>query len=157
MKPTVYIESTVISYYAAKPSRDMIIAAHQQITHEWWENSLKNYQPYISQLVLSEIGEGDPEAALRRTDIAKAFGLLEIDSETEKVAGFYLRKIPLPVIAFRDAVHMAVASLNGMDYLITWNCRHIARGEVRTGLAKANDALDIQTPEICTPEELMED
>lgn len=156
-KPYVYIESTVVSYLTAKSSRDLVIAAHQQITQEWWEKSLTRFQPYISQMVLLEIGAGDPEAATKRLESVMEMPVLEIRPEDERLAQKYLREIPMPGIAFRDAVHMAVASANGMHYLLTWNCRHLARGEVRAGLLRVNDKLNIMTPEICTPEELMED
>lgn len=112
-------------------------------------------QSIYLQMVLAEIGAGDKQAAAKRLMQVKAFSVLEIREEDEQVAKRYLREIPLPSLAIRDAVHMAVASANGMDYLVTWNCKHIARGEVRTGLLRVNDDMGIKTPEICTPEELM--
>ena len=139
MKPSLYVESTVISYLTAKPSRDVVIAAHQQITRDWREISLTNYEPYVSQMVILEVEAGDKEAAAKRLEVIRGMSVLEIRSEDEQLAARYLKEIPLPEIAFRDAIHMAVASANGINYLVTWNCRHLARGEVRAGLLKVND------------------
>ena len=156
MKSTLYLETTVVSYLTARPSRDLIIAAHQQITHDWWENYLKRFEVFISGLVLIEARQGDTDAAQRRLEYIEGFPILDVTLEVEALAGVYIKNIPLPEKAYRDAIHLAVASLNGMDYLITWNCKHIAHGEVKKGMMQINDQRDIESPIVCTPEELME-
>lgn len=131
------------------------MAAHQQITHDWWSRCLRNYEVFISELVIQEASQGDSEAVTRRLDAIAPFAILEITDEAERVAQIYLKNIPLLEPAIRDALHLALASANGMDYLITWNCTHIARGEIRKALVGENDKLEIATPTICTPEELL--
>ena len=154
MKPTLYMETTIPSYYSALPSRDIVVLAHQEITREWWSVCVSQYEVFVSELVIQEALRGDPEAAKRRTEAITLFPVLEILPEAERLAGIYLRKIPILKEALRDALHLAIASAHGMDYLVTWNCTHIARGEVRKVLEQINDLEGIVTPTICTPEEL---
>ena len=154
-KETLYLETTVVSYFSAWPSRDVIVLAHQQITREWWGTQLSRYEVFVSELVLQEASQGDPEAAKKRLEQIKPFEVLAVSSEAERLADLYLRKIPILKNAIRDALHLAIASAGGMDYLATWNCVHIARGEVRKALERVNDDESIGTPTICTPEELL--
>jgi len=156
MKPTVYIETSVISYYAARLSRDLIVAAHQQITQEWWDKVLPKCKAYVSPVVTGEIALGDAQAAARRAEVAAAFDVLEIGPEIMEIAELYRRRIDIPDAARGDAYHLAVASWHHLDFLLTWNCRHMAAPRVREALSLVNDGLGIPTPAICTPEELME-
>ena len=155
-KPTVYIESTVISYYAASRTRDLIMAAHQQITWEWWENVLPGLDPYISQIVLDEISRGDPGAAQRRLAAADQFKILELTPDIVSLAGAYFEALDIPEKARNDSFHLALAVCHGMDYLVSWNCKHIASGRVRNTVGAIDNERGYQTPIICTPEELME-
>ncbi len=155
MKPTVYIETTVVSYHVARPSRDLIVAAHQQITQEWWERRLADCHGFISELVIQEASQGDSAAVAQRLAALEGFAVLSITSEAEQLAATYLANIPLLESAIRDALHLAVASVSGMEYLATWNCAHIARAEVRQAVRRQNDELGLDTPTICTPEELL--
>ncbi len=155
MKPTLYMETTVPSYYTAKPSRDIIVLAHQEITRVWWDCWLSQYEVFISEVVIQEASLGDYDAANRRLSIISSFPVLEITPDCERLADIYLREISIIRNALRDALHLAVASAHGMEYLITWNCTHIARGEVRKALEVVNTLQEIATPTICTPEELI--
>ncbi|MBI5846622.1 MAG: type II toxin-antitoxin system VapC family toxin [Nitrospirae bacterium] len=155
MKETIYLETSVVSYYTAKPSRDIIVLAHQEITREWWDRALKKYDAVISEIVIEEARAGDIEAAKKRLAILKRFEHLELNPMVDKMAQIYLDKLKLPMKAFRDAVHLAVASVHSVDYLVTWNCAHIANGEIIKKLMKINTSYGIRTPVICTPEELM--
>ena len=155
-KPTVYLETSVVSYYAGRPSRDVIVLAHQQITQEWWEGILPFCRGFISQLVVEEASAGDPEAARKKLEVLSAFDKLEITEEAESLAQLYLQRIPFLANSSRDALHLAIASSSEMDYLLTWNCAHIASGLVRKALMLINDSQSIETPTICTPEELLE-
>jgi predicted nucleic acid-binding protein len=155
MKETIYLETTVVSYYTSKPSRDIIVLAHQQITRDWWNTASKRYDVYISQIVVEEARSGDPEAAEKRLRILKEYQHLELNDAVEKMAQIYKDKLRIPPKALRDAVHLAGASVHGVDYLVTWNCAHIANGEVVRKLMKINESFGIKTPVICTPEELM--
>lgn len=153
---TVYIESTVVSYCAARPSRDLVVAAHQQITLDWWGNVLPALTPFVSQFVLEEVSRGDPEAAAKRMEIITGIPSLEMLPAIADLAREYFNTIRLPETARTDAFHVALAVHHGLDYLVTWNCTHIAGGRVRTHVQQINDRRGIATPVICTPEELME-
>lgn len=154
--PTVYIETTVISYLTAQPTRDLIVAAHQQITREWWENVLSEMEPYVSAIVMDEISRGDPGAAADRLKNVSHFPLLEVIPEVHDLAEVYFSSIPIPEKARADSYHLALAAWHGMDYVATWNCTHLASGRVRRILEEINAGRGIRTPMICTPEELME-
>jgi predicted nucleic acid-binding protein len=156
MKPTVYIETTVISYRMARPSRDLIIAAHQQITHDWWEMALPQFEAFISPIVLEEISKGDAQAAKLRLDSVSPFPLLEVLSEVRDLAESYFSAIEIPEKARADSYHLAVAAWHGMDFIVSWNCTHIVSGRVKRIIEEINTANGIRTPIVCTPEELME-
>lgn len=155
-KPVVYIESTVISYYASRPSRDVVIAGHQAVTTEWWESELPKFTAVVSQVVLDEIAMGDPKAAAKRLAIVEGLDLLELGEEVESLAVAYYHGIALPEAARADALHLALATWHGVDYLTSWNCRHIAGARVRQVVRRINESLGMATPVICTPEELLE-
>jgi len=157
MKPTVYIETSVISYAASKPSRDLIVAAHQQITAEWWDTVLPHYQAFISPVVLDEISRGDADAIQLRLKKSEAFAILEILPEVKQLADTYFLKLDVPQKARADTYHLALATWHGIDYLVSWNCTHIANAKIRKALEEINGRENIRTPGICTPEELMEE
>ncbi|MFA7062218.1 MAG: type II toxin-antitoxin system VapC family toxin [Pedobacter sp.] len=153
-KPTVYVETSVISYLASRPSRDLIVAGHQQLTLEWWD-ARDNWTLFISPLVLKEAGGGDEEAASRRLFFSQNLTLLHLSDSVLLLAERLLSDAALPANAAEDALHVAVAAVHGMDYLLTWNCRHIANATKRQAISKACVHTGYQTPVICTPEELM--
>lgn len=156
-KPSVYVETTVISYLTAQPSRDIITAAHQQITQDWWEHALPNLEPYLSPYVTAEITRGDPEAAKTRLAAVASFAVLDITApELDDLASQYLAATQIPGRARADALHLATAAWHGMEYLVSWNCTHIVSGRVRKVITTINDGVGIRTPTICTPEELMD-
>ena len=126
MKQSVYIESTVISYFSAKPSRDLIVAAHQQLTRDWWELALPKFDAFISQFVINEISEGDAEASLARIKVSSSFSILKMRSEIATLADRYFNAIHIPEKSRTDAYHLAIATWHGMDYMVSWNCKHIA-------------------------------
>ena len=151
-RPTLYLETTVPSYLTAKPSTDVVILTHQHMTSEWWERGPSRYEVFVSDLVHEEVRRGDPNAAQRRL---AAIGEYPITDEAIEFAAMYLRELPLPESAGADALHLALATLNGMDYLLTWNCRHIARGSIKRALPIINATRGFASPTICTPEELL--
>ncbi|MFO1430572.1 MAG: type II toxin-antitoxin system VapC family toxin [Candidatus Competibacteraceae bacterium] len=156
MKPTVYIETSVVSYLTARPSRDLIIAAHQQITRDWWDIVLPKCEAFISAIVLEETAKGDPEAARLRLNQLDSFQVLEVFEEVRRLAEAYFTATQLPERARADSYHLALASWHGLDYLVSWNCTHIVSGRVRMLVEEINATFGIRTPIICTPEELME-
>jgi predicted nucleic acid-binding protein len=156
MKPTVYIETTVISYLTAKPSRDLLIAAHQQVTHEWWEKALSHLEVFVSPIVLEEILKGDEQAAKLRFERVSSFPLLEVLPEVRDLAESYFSAIEIPEKARGDSYHLALATWHGMDFMVSWNCTHIVSGRVKRIVEEINATYGIRTPIVCTPEELME-
>jgi hypothetical protein len=156
MKQSVYIESTVISYLTAKPSRDLVVAAHQQITREWWDFALPKLTPFISQFVVNEISFGDPLASKARLNVCSGISLLEMTQDVNHLAKLYFNAIRIPEKAKADAYHLALATWHGLDFMVSWNCTHIASGRVRSIVEQINDDNNLASPTICTPEELME-
>ncbi len=156
MKPKVYLETTIISYFAARPSRDIITAAHQQITQEWWEGRRSNFEIYISQIVLQEVNEGDKDAIQRRMDMIESVAEIEVNPEAVALAQALVSDGVVPEKAAADALHIAIATVQGMDYLLTWNLKHLANAVIRNAIAEACRQRGYEPPVICTPEELME-
>lgn len=156
MKPTVYIETSIISYLTARYSRDLVIAAHQQITREWWETALPKCEAFISPIVIDEISRGDTQAAQLRIDNISGFSILEILTEVKDLADAYFNTIRIPEKARADTYHLALTAWHGLDFLISWNCKHIVNGRIKMIIEEINADFGIRTPIICTPEELME-
>jgi len=154
-KSTLYLETTIPSYLAARPSRDLIIAAHQQITYEWWNNEKPKFNVYVSRVVLKEINEGDPYVASIRTNLLQGIKVLPVTDEISIIAEKYLSLLNIPKKSALDALHLAYAVLFNMDYLLTWNCKHLAHAEIRKKLKSYNDSVGLKTPEITTPNDLM--
>jgi hypothetical protein len=154
MKQTLYLETTIPSYLTSRPSRDLIIAGHQQVTKEWWEKRRDAFQIYISQLVIDEAGAGDPGAAQERMQVIKDFSVLDITPEVGLLASGILASGILPRKAATDAAHIAIAAVHGMDFLLTWNCVHIANAAIAKAVANTCRQRGFECPVICTPEEL---
>ena len=153
MKQKVYIETSIPSYLTSWRSRDLIVAANQEITKEWWD-SREQFDLYISALVIQEAGAGNHEAARKRLEQIDDISELNITEEVEKFAEVLIQKVPLPEKARIDALHIAVATLSGMDYLLTWNCTHIANAILRPKLEAICREFGYEPPTICTPQEL---
>jgi predicted nucleic acid-binding protein len=156
MKPKVYIETSIISYCSARPSRDLVIAGHQQITQEWWSQQLPLVDPHISAAVLEEISQGDPEAAQARLRMVEEFPSLAITPDVVELARIYFDALSLPDKARLDALHLALGVQHGMEYLLSWNFTHIVGARPRAAIQALNYRMGIVTPVICTPEELLE-
>lgn len=155
MKPKIYIETSIVSYLTSKPSRDIIIAAHQQITNNWWENQRVEYDLYTSQIVVDEASAGDPKAAHERLEKLNYLSLLEITDEIIGLSEKLMENKCLPPKAVEDSLHIAIASIHNMDYLLTWNCKHIANAKMRPLIEKVIYDSGFLAPIICTPEELL--
>lgn len=156
MKPTLYLETTIVSYLTALPSHDLVVAAHQQVTRDWWETR-SAFDLYVSQFVLDEAGAGDAEAAKRRLAAVAGLPVLDLTTEVLLVAGEILRHSGMPAKASIDAVHIAVAAAHGVDYLLTWNCAHIANPMLRGRIEAICRATGFEPPVICTPVEFMQE
>ncbi|OGJ90398.1 MAG: hypothetical protein A2268_13475 [Candidatus Raymondbacteria bacterium RifOxyA12_full_50_37] len=155
-KPTLYIETTVIIYYTSRPSTNVILRGHQEITKLFWENNMRKYDPCISLYVMQEIEKGDKERAAKRKSCINHFALLEITPMIETLAKVYSKELKIPGKAKMDAFHLATAVHHEIDYLVTWNFTHLSNGWIRRQLDKINNRLGIKTSIICSPEELME-
>lgn len=156
MKQKVYIETSILSYLTARPSNDIRAMANQNATVEWWENRMPEFDIFISEFVVAESLRGDPEAAARRAAIIEQIPELEIGENVRQLGKALIAEGPIPIGAEIDAYHIAVAAVNGMDYLLTWNCKHIANAVMRPMVEQVCRNHDFEPPTICTPQELME-
>ena len=156
MVERLYIETTVVSYLTARPSRDLVIAGHQQLTHEWWNTCRTNYELCVSRLVLDEAGAGDAQAAQERLVVLQPMLVLETSTDALQLAKELLQAGALPAKAADDALHIAIAATKAVPYLLTWNCRHLANVVMRPVIEMVCNAKGFKPPIICTPEDLLE-
>ena len=156
MRPTAYIETSVVSYLTARPSRDVVIAAYQEITRDWWRSAPERFDLLASALVVSEAGAGDPEAARIRLEALEAVTLLDATPNAEDLANALIKAGSIPRQAADDAAHIAIAVTNGVDFLVTWSFRHIANASMRARIEQVCRQEGYEPPVICTPNELME-
>lgn len=154
---TAYIETTVPSYYVARPSASLIQAARQTSTRRWWDEGCSGFDLFTSQEALEEVGRGELAMAKERLELLQDAGVLEITEEVAALTKLLLSKQIVPAKAASDAVHIAVASVHRMDFIVTWNFKHIANPHIRTRLRDAVAATGAILPVICTPEELLND
>src|SRR5437868_12922431 len=152
----VYIETTFVSYLTARASRDVVMAGHQQVTHEWWDTRRASYELCVSQLVLDEAGAGDAQAAQERLLVLRPMLVLETTADALALAKELLQAGALPAKAVAVALHIAVAATKAVPYLLTWNCRHLASAVMRPVIETVCTAKGFKAPIICTPEELLE-
>ena len=145
----------VVSYLTARPNRDVVIAGHQQTTHEWWDTQRDKYELCVSLLVHQEAGAGDPKAAQERLEKLSEMTVLDTTAEATGLAQELVRAGALPKKAGEDALHIAVAAVNRVKYLLTWNCRHMANATMRPLIEVTCAAKGLQAPIICTPDELL--
>jgi hypothetical protein len=153
MKPLVYVETTIPSYLTAWPSRDLRQAADQEATRESWARR-DEFELFLSQLVLDECQAGDPAAAAERYAALAGLPVLDLSAEVISLTEVLMRAVRLPAKAQADAGHIATAAVHGMEYLLTWNCRHIANAVLRPRIEAACLAAGYDPPLICTPREL---
>ena len=152
--PSVYIETSLVSYLTARPSRDLLVAAHQQLTVAWWDEQRTRYELFTSQVVLAEARAGDPEAAQRRLAVLERLPLLDVADTAIALAARLVTEQALPAQAAQDALHLAIACVHGMEYLLTWNCTHLANARLRSRIEQVCREAGYVPPIICTPEEL---
>ncbi len=154
-KPKVYVETTVISYLVARPSRDLIQRAHQEITRRWWQRR-EGFDLYVSRAVVAEARQGNPDVAARRLTALHGIPRLARSARIVDLASTLLQRGTLPPQAGMDAAHVAIAAWHGMEFLMTWNLRHLANARLRVKIDEVVQAAGLVPPIICTPEELME-
>ena len=154
-KKSVYVETSIVSYLAARLSPNLVVAAHQQVTTEWWEERRGRYELFASELVTTEAALGDPLIAARRMAILRGLASLPITAEARELARALTEEGGLPAKAATDALHIALAAYHGVNYLLTWNCAHIANAEIVPLTRSVCVVHGYTCPQICTPEELM--
>lgn len=157
MKQKVYVETTIISYLAARLSNNTIIAGRQVLTQEWWDQCRFSFDLVVSELVFQEAGEGDPEVARKRIEYVDEIDSLAISDEAVLLAESLVLKGGVPQKFGEDALHIAICAVNGIDFLLTWNCKHLANAIRRYKIEEIVEDEGYHCPIICTPAELMED
>jgi predicted nucleic acid-binding protein len=154
-KKTIYLETSFISYLTNRHSRDLIVAAHQQVTRTWWEEKRENYNLIVSPIVIDEIKKGDAEASQVRQGIIEGLPVLELKPEVLLLAEIILKRSNLPIKALPDALHMAMGAVHGIDYIITWNFKHMANVDIEYAIINACEEQGYKPSIICTPLEFM--
>ena len=152
---SVYLETTFISYLVARPSRDVIVAGHQQTTQEWWANRRSEFECSVSQVVIDEASVGDSTEVQKRLAIIGGLPTLALTDEANALTQAIMAAGILPPQVLRDAAHVAVTAVHAVDYLLTWNCKHLANAQIARRIAVVCEKLGRKMPIICTPEELM--
>jgi len=155
--PTLYVETSIVSYLRSRPSAQVVAAARQLLTRKWWETERPNYELVTSQYVLDEAADGDTEVAASRLEALAGVPLLSVENAILAIADEILRKAILPRSASVDALHIAMVAHHQVDYLLTWNCSHIANARILPRVFDVLDGCGLPRPIICTPEELLTD
>jgi hypothetical protein len=155
MAKRVYIETSVVSYLVAHPSRNIMTEACRLATRHWWDTRRSHFELFTSELVLVEAGRGDPDAARRRREQLEDIPDLDVTQSAVGLAEELVGRHALPREAADDAMHLAVAAVHGIDYLLTWNCRHLDNAEMKPLMRSVCAIVGYRCPEICTPQELM--
>ena len=155
--PRVYIETSIVSYLRQRSSAQVVAAARQILTRRWWDDERANYDLVTSQYVIDEAADGDPQRAQERLDSLDDIPLLQLGSEIDAIAAEIMSRAILPPKAQIDALHIATAAHHRIDYLLTWNCTHIANARILPRIQRALIDLNCSIPIICTPEEMLDD
>ena len=154
-KPTLYMETTVPSFLLAAPSRDLVASGRQEVTRAWWRRDHARFTVFISDTVINEAQQGNRSAAQKRCEFLEPFQILAATREVDQLAALYVHKHIVPAQKIGDALHLAFATLYHMDFLCTWNLKHIANAFALRRLRVLNEKQGLFTPEICTPEQLL--
>lgn len=154
---TVYVETPIVSYLRSRPASQVVAAARQLLTRRWWDEERRNYDLVISQYVLDEAAKGDPTLSAERLKLLDGIPILEIDPKVEEIAAAIMAKGILPAKAEFDSLHFAVAAYHGVDYLLTWNCTHIANARTLPRIQEVLSVIGFPSPIVCTPEEMVDD
>jgi len=154
---TVYIETSVVSFLRQRPSSQVVTAAHQLLTHKWWDTERTNYELVVSQYVIDEATAGDPTLAAERLHSLDGIPLLPDAPEITRIADEIMSRAILPAKAQVDALHIATVAHHRIQYLLTWNCKHIANAKILPRIHQVLADAGVPIPIICTPEELLGD
>jgi len=155
MKPKVYIETSIVSYLTAKPSKSLVVSANQLLVHEWWDKQRDKFDLYVSGLVIDEISRGDTSMALKRLNLIEGVPLLDINEHVILLAEEIARKKILPAKAGEDISHIAVSAVHEVDFLLTLNCKHIANAFIYRRVEQICRSFGYEPPLVCTPQEIL--
>ena len=155
MKPAIYIETTIVSYIAARPSREPFLLGCQRLTRRWWREKRRGYELFTSRVVAAEAARGDARMAARRLGLVSTCKLLETTPEAAELAAEFWKKVQLPANAVNDATHIALAAVSDLDYVLTWNCTHIANPDIARILSEVCDTCGYKLPSLVTPMNLL--
>ena len=133
------------------------MAARQLLTHQWWNSERDNYQLVTSQYVLDEASAGGANLASQRLESLESIPLLSLDPAIDAIASEFMSRAILPPNASVDALHIASVAHHRIEYLLTWNCKHIANAKILPRIHDVLNDLGIPIPIICTPEEMLGD
>jgi hypothetical protein len=156
MQPTVYIETSIVGYLTSRRSVSLVTAGNQELTHEWWAGHRERFQVYVSAYVVAECASGDEHAANDRLSAIADIPQLAVSDAVSELAIKLMNGVPLPEKAEVDALHISIAAVHGIEYLLTWNCKHIANASLRPRIETVCRIAGYEPPTICTPQELME-
>ena len=154
---TAYIETTIPSYYTARNARSILQASRQLATREWWDGGCSGFDLVTSTETLNEAGEGDLEMAEARLALLRGMRTVPVTEEASDVARMLVATGLVPAIASPDAVHIALASVHQIDFLVTWNFKHIANPHIRERMRAKINETGYRMPVMCSPEELLND
>jgi hypothetical protein len=155
VKPTVYIETTIVSYLTCRPSKEIIRRSHEMITGNWWSKHRSAFECYTSDFVIDEASRGDKDAAAKRLEVLDGLPKLPVNDDALALAQRVVLAIALPQRARLDAAHVAMAAVHNMDFLLTWNCTHLANGVLAAKIERACETAGFRSPRILTPELLV--
>jgi hypothetical protein len=156
MKSKVYVETSVIGYLTSWPSGDLIVAARQKITRDWWRDAPGRFELVVSEAVVREANVGDAKAIEDRMSAIRGLAILPPSQETKELVDVLLAQGAVPISEPEDAAHIAFAAVNGIEYLVSWNLKHIVNAAMRKKINSVCEAAGYVPPLICTPEELGE-
>jgi hypothetical protein len=152
--PTIYLETTVVSFLTGWLSRDVRTARMQSITRDWWNRHRRRHVLYVSDVVFEEASQGNRDLARQRLDIIGLLPMLHPSDQTRELATRILTETRLPGREYDDAHHAAVAAIHGVNVLLTWNCSHLANENMIPRIGRACEAYGYAPPVILTPEQL---
>ena len=155
MKQSLYLETTIPSYLAARTSSNLVIAGRQAVTHDFWEDERHKYDLYISDYVIEECEKGDSVVAKKRLELLNGIDILRTTTQIKPLADVYMCILPISQKSRIDALHLAICSVYGIDVLLTWNCTHLGNDDTMRIAQKHNDAHGFSTPRIITPDFLV--
>jgi predicted nucleic acid-binding protein len=154
--PSAYIETTVIGHLAGRVLDDPIIGGRQRVTRLWWPIAVKEYELYVSSVVADECSAGNADASKERMEILNSLSFLAISPITDRLAADLIAKHAVPATEPRDALHIAISAVNGIEYLVSWNFKHIVNPKTRAAIERVCEEAGYSPPMICTPDELLE-